>query len=166
MIKHIFPIALVVVAIVLGAVYLTKGPEPEYAQNQDNTQTSEILASTMVIATTTSQSNTQPKSVSTESTPPPSQPSVVIPPDQPKPPAAAGYTMEKIALHADASSCWTAIGGKVYDLTSWVKQHPGGSRAILSLCGHDGTNAFQNEHGGKARPERELATFFIGDLSS
>ena len=67
-------------------------------------------------------------------------------------------------MHKDATSCWTAINGKVYDVTSWINQHPGGRDAILSLCGTDGSAAFNGQHGGQARPAQELATFNIGIL--
>jgi len=74
--------------------------------------------------------------------------------------------MAQVAAHNSASSCWTAINGKVYNLTAWIDQHPGGPEAILSLCGTDGTAAFEAQHGGQARPEAELANFYVGPLSS
>lgn len=75
------------------------------------------------------------------------------------------YTTADVATHADQTSCWTIIDDKVYDLTRWIPQHPGGEGAILSLCGHDGSAAFHGQHGYAARQEQILATFFIGTLS-
>lgn len=80
--------------------------------------------------------------------------------------SASGYTLAEVAKHADASSCFAAINGKVYDLTSWINQHPGGAERILSICGTDGSAAFNNQHGGQGRPERELANFYIGALAN
>ena len=74
------------------------------------------------------------------------------------------YALLEIKSHFDKISCWTTIGGKVYDLTLWISQHPGGESAILSICGKDGTSAFMGKHGGQSRPEQELAKFFIGNL--
>ena len=74
------------------------------------------------------------------------------------------YTLSTVANHNSATSCWTTIGGNVYNLTSWINQHPGGRQAILSLCGKDGTQAFNNQHGGQARPATELKSFLIGTL--
>ena len=74
------------------------------------------------------------------------------------------YSLSDVSSHNSASSCWTAISGKVYDLTAWINQHPGGQRAILSICGVDGTQAFLGQHAGQRRPEQELAQFSIGDL--
>jgi cytochrome b involved in lipid metabolism len=74
--------------------------------------------------------------------------------------------MTDVAKHNSSSSCWTAINGKVYDVTDWINQHPGGQQAILSICGIDGSAAFNNQHGGQSRPANELAASYIGDLSS
>lgn len=79
-------------------------------------------------------------------------------------PAGGSYTLTDVAAHASASSCWTAINGKVYDVTAWISQHPGGQRAILGLCGKDGSAAFNGQHGGQGRPAAELRQFLIGTL--
>lgn len=72
--------------------------------------------------------------------------------------ASSGYTLADVAKHASQSSCWSAINGTVYDLTSWISKHPGGESAILSICGKDGSAAFNNQHGGQRKPEQELAS--------
>ncbi len=76
----------------------------------------------------------------------------------------ATYTLMQVAAHKDASSCWTTINGAVYDVTPWISAHPGGASAILSLCGTDGSVAFNEQHGGKSRPANELAAYKIGAL--
>ncbi len=80
--------------------------------------------------------------------------------------AASPYTMAAVAKHNNETSCWSAINSKVYDLTSWISQHPGGSKQILSICGKDGSATFNGQHEGERRPENELAGFLLGDLSS
>jgi cytochrome b involved in lipid metabolism len=79
--------------------------------------------------------------------------------------APGTYTMADVALHNSAASCWSAINGGVYDLTSWINQHPGGQGTILSICGIDGSSAFNNQHGGQRRPASELTGFQIGTLT-
>jgi uncharacterized membrane protein len=76
----------------------------------------------------------------------------------------ATYTMAQVATRDTASDCWVAIDGNVYDLTSWVAQHPGGAAAITGLCGTDGTAAFQGQHSGQSGPERSLSSFLVGAL--
>lgn len=78
----------------------------------------------------------------------------------------SAYTMADVAAHKDASSCWTAIRGSVYDVTTWISKHPGGRDAILKLCGKDGTTAFVGQHGDAKQQNDMLATFKIGTLSS
>ncbi len=78
--------------------------------------------------------------------------------------ATTTYSSAQVATHNSQASCWTSINGGVYDVTAWILKHPGGSRAILSLCGKDGSSAFNDQHGGERRPEAELASFKIGVL--
>ena len=77
----------------------------------------------------------------------------------------ASYTMAQVATANSKAKCWTAISGKVYNLTDWIAQHPGGEGAILSICGKDGTAAFNARHGGQGRPAQELKSFLIGTLN-
>lgn len=74
------------------------------------------------------------------------------------------YTAAEVALHTSTQNCWSIVNGKVYDLTSWISRHPGGSGAIKQMCGIDGSAGFNGQHGGQGRPEQELASFYIGVL--
>src|SRR4051812_31804730 len=74
------------------------------------------------------------------------------------------YTLDEVSKHPNATSCWSAINGGVYDLTDWIAKHPGGSEAILSICGKDGSEAFNAQHGGQQKQADILATFKIGEL--
>ncbi len=78
---------------------------------------------------------------------------------------ASTYSLEEVVQHATSGDCWTAINGQVYDVTDWIGQHPGGPQSILQLCGTDGSALFDNKHGGQARPQQELDSFLIGNLS-
>jgi cell division septation protein DedD len=101
-------------------------------------------------------------------TPTPTPTRVVTPSPTPTPtPAAttAGYTMAQVRANNTARSCWTAIDGVVYDLTRWISNHPGGSSAILFLCGTDGTNAFNAQHQNQARPAVRLDSYRLGPLN-
>lgn len=52
----------------------------------------------------------------------------------------------EIASHASRKSCWAIINGSVYDLTSFLGSHPGGSSIILKYAGQDATHAFESIH--------------------
>ena len=91
---------------------------------------------------------------------------VVTPTPTPTPtPTVAGYTMAQVRANNTARSCWTAIDGFVYDLTRWISSHPGGSGAILFLCGTDGTNAFKAQHENHSRPAIRLDGYKLGPLN-
>ncbi|MCL5774642.1 MAG: cytochrome b5 domain-containing protein [Patescibacteria group bacterium] len=76
----------------------------------------------------------------------------------------ATYTLAQVQSADSAQKCWTAINGNVYDLTKWIDQHPGGDKNILKICGKDGTQAFEKQHGGQSKPEQTLKGFQIGIL--
>lgn len=80
-------------------------------------------------------------------------------------PTPSGITYAQIAMHNSRSSCWSAINGSVYDLTSWIPNHPGGENTILSICGKDGSGAYSNQHGDSSRVARILVGFKIGNLA-
>lgn len=75
-----------------------------------------------------------------------------------------GYTLAEVSERDSAAECWVAIDGGVYDLTDWIRSHPGGSGAILSLCGTDGTASFSSRHGGQARPASTLDGYYLAPL--
>lgn len=80
-------------------------------------------------------------------------------------PKPVGITLEQVRQNNSSSKCWTVINGMVYDLTSWISAHPGGSSPIRSLCGTDGTSAFTGMHGNQTRPERTLDSYKLGPLA-
>lgn len=76
------------------------------------------------------------------------------------------YTQAQVATHNVSKDCWAIIQGNVYDLTSWIAQHPGGKAAILTICGKDGTSAFEGQHAGNGQVQNLLATFKVGTIAS
>ena len=43
-------------------------------------------------------------------------------------------------------SCWVCIGGRAYDATDFLQDHPGGQRALLMYAGMDATEEFDLIH--------------------
>lgn len=70
----------------------------------------------------------------------------------------------EVASHNSGADCWTSINGNVYDLTSWIVEHPGGEGAILQLCGTDGSDEFDATHGNSPQAKNALTNFQIGTL--
>ena len=77
----------------------------------------------------------------------------------------SGYTMAMVAANNSSSSCWSVIRNDVYDLTSWIGSHPGGSNAILGICGRESTSTFDARHSGQGAPESALKSYLLGPLA-
>lgn len=60
------------------------------------------------------------------------------------------YTLQQVAQHNHAGDCWIALQGHVYNITTWIDQHPGGREVLLSIAGTDATQHFLTAHGPKA----------------
>ncbi len=73
-------------------------------------------------------------------------------------------SVENVALNDSEASCWTIVGGNVYDLTDWISSHPGGASRILGLCGIDGTSQFEGQHGGSSSVEGTLESYLLGPI--
>lgn len=78
---------------------------------------------------------------------------------------STGIPLTEVAMHNTPEDCWSVVDGKVYDLTKFVNQHPGGSERIAQICGRDGTSAFNGEHRGQDVPLSTLSNYLIGDLA-
>jgi uncharacterized membrane protein len=81
-------------------------------------------------------------------------------------PDPEALTAEVVSQHATADDCWTIIDGNVYDMTSFLARHPGGSAAITALCGGDGTSEFGGQHGSASAPNAQLESLKIGVLAT
>lgn len=51
--------------------------------------------------------------------------------------------MQEISKHNKKTDCWMLISGKVYDVTSYFGQHPGGDSMMAPTCGTDATDAYK-----------------------
>lgn len=70
------------------------------------------------------------------------------------------YTTEEVAAHNNESDCWMILDGKVYDVTNYANEHPGGG-SMLRGCGMDATQMF-SQHSNNAW--KLLDQFYIGDV--
>jgi cytochrome b5 len=57
------------------------------------------------------------------------------------------YTAEDVAQHHSETDCWLIIGAdgakKVYDVTAFLEDHPGGPELLLDLGGQDVQDEFE-----------------------
>jgi len=80
--------------------------------------------------------------------------------------AATTYTAQQVATHNTAADCWTIVNNNVYNITSYITSHPGGQGTISSICGKDGTAAFDAQHSGSSAALSALASLQIGTLAT
>jgi cytochrome b involved in lipid metabolism len=76
------------------------------------------------------------------------------------------YTFDEVAEHNTSGNCWTIIDNGVYNLTSFIRNHPGGSASISKLCGIDGSEIFNSQHGGGEAQIDILFGLRIGTLGA
>lgn len=70
--------------------------------------------------------------------------------------------MEEIARHNTPKDAWIVVDGKVYDVTKYVDEHPGGE-AILNNVGSDSSIGFKGpQHPPTVWEVIEL--YYIGDV--
>ncbi|CAL5428660.1 unnamed protein product [Camellia sinensis] len=92
------------------------------------------------------------------------------------------YTMREASQHNTKDDCWVVIDGKieieaeenyahqqqqrtllVYDVSTYLDEHPGGDDVMVAATGKDATDEF--EDAGHSKSARELMeTFCIGEL--
>lgn len=76
------------------------------------------------------------------------------------------YTWEEVAKHNTPQSSWVSIEGKVYDVTKWIDNHPGGKEYINLAAGRDITYLFDSYHPFTDKPTEILKKFEIGTLKT
>ncbi|KAJ5536018.1 Cytochrome b5 [Penicillium frequentans] len=75
------------------------------------------------------------------------------------------YTLEEVQKHNKADDLWIVLHNKIYDITKYIEDHPGGSAILIEVAGTDATEAFEETgHSDEARDE--LARYYVGDLPS
>lgn len=157
---------------VLGAgcsnAVTTPAPAIPPANDARSSETPILVTPVLNSPSPTSSSVTPPATITSPVKPTTTSPTPTAPTPPPAtPPTTSGlrtYTMAEVGAANNAQKCWTAINGKVYDVTEWAKKHPGGAPNILKLCGMDGSNFFNGKHGGQENPEKTLTGMQIGVL--
>lgn len=90
----------------------------------------------------------------------------IVAPFRPKPTKALReYTLREVSSHCGEDCAWVIIDERVYDVTKFVKTHPGGKGPLLNLAGCDATDAFENYHSAKVYA-RMLPAFLIGKMAA
>lgn len=72
------------------------------------------------------------------------------------------YTLEEVKKHNKKTDAWLIINNKVYNVTSWINNHPGGL-IIMKGVGKDASTLYKKfKHSKNA--DNILKKFYIGEL--
>ncbi|KAJ6850079.1 cytochrome b5-like [Iris pallida] len=74
-------------------------------------------------------------------------------------------TLEDVAKHNSKEDCWLIIGGKVYDVTKFLDDHPGGDDVLLSATGKDATDDFEDV-GHSTTARAMMDEYFVGEIDA
>ncbi|CUA75857.1 Cytochrome b5 reductase 4 [Rhizoctonia solani] len=55
-------------------------------------------------------------------------------------------TPSMLKEHRSRDDAWSAFGGKVYNITSYLPYHPGGEKELMRVAGRDGSKLFATTH--------------------
>jgi len=81
--------------------------------------------------------------------------------------SAIALTQSEVAKHSTANDCWIIVNAGIYQVTSYIQIHPGGSNEIIRYCGKDATQAFETKDGQgthSSRANSDLTSLKLGDL--
>ncbi|XP_060041211.1 cytochrome b5 type B isoform X2 [Erinaceus europaeus] len=73
------------------------------------------------------------------------------------------YRLEEVAKRNSSKEIWLVIHGRVYDITPFLNEHPGGEEVLLEQAGADASESFEDV--GHSIDAREmLKQYYIGDV--
>ncbi|XP_065875844.1 cytochrome b5 [Euphorbia lathyris] len=75
------------------------------------------------------------------------------------------YTLSEVSDHNTPKDCWLVIDGKVYDVTKFLEDHPGGDEVLLSATGKDATDDFEDV-GHSSSAKAMMDEFYVGEIDS
>lgn len=107
-----------------------------------------IIPAEVVVTETITQPITEVKPII--NVPPVVQPVVIV------------YNNGEVAKHNSVTDCWVIIESKIYNVTSFIPNHPGGPEKIIRNCGKDATSIFNLKHSPDKK--QNLTSFYVADL--
>ena len=74
-------------------------------------------------------------------------------------------SMDEVSKHNTKEDCWLVFHNKVYNLSNWLSQHPGGIDIIAEHAGKDATLIFETIH-SKGMLITLPKSCYIGDIDT
>ncbi|XP_055302035.1 cytochrome b5-like [Sitodiplosis mosellana] len=73
------------------------------------------------------------------------------------------FTYAQVREHNEAADLWLIIDEKVYDVTKFLNEHPGGEEVLIDAGGKDATKEF-NDVGHSEAAIEQLETYLVGEI--
>ncbi|CAA7405049.1 unnamed protein product [Spirodela intermedia] len=77
----------------------------------------------------------------------------------------AVFTLADVSKHNTREDCWLLINDKVYDVTKFLDDHPGGDEVLVTATGKDATNDFEDV-GHSTTARAMLDEYFVGNINT
>ncbi|KAL5711770.1 hypothetical protein ACHQM5_014012 [Ranunculus cassubicifolius] len=75
------------------------------------------------------------------------------------------FTLSQVSEHNNSKDCWLVIHGKVYDVTKFLEDHPGGDEVLLTATGKDATEDFEDV-GHSTTARAMLEEYHVGEIDT
>ncbi|PIA40958.1 hypothetical protein AQUCO_02300020v1 [Aquilegia coerulea] len=75
------------------------------------------------------------------------------------------FTLAEVSKHNNSKDCWLVINNKVYDVTKFMDDHPGGDLALLSATGKDATDDFKDV-GHSSSAMAIMDEYYVGEFAT
>ncbi|KAK9910117.1 hypothetical protein M0R45_034092 [Rubus argutus] len=75
------------------------------------------------------------------------------------------YHFDEVAQHKYKKDCWIIVSGKVYDVTSFLEEHPGGDEVLLLAADRDATDDF-NDVGHSDSAREMMEKYYVGEVDT
>lgn len=72
-------------------------------------------------------------------------------------------TLNEVSNHDSYDNCWIVVYDRIYDVTDFIKTHPGGEHVIMDHSGRDATLAF-HDTGHSQLAIEQMHRYLIGEL--
>ena len=73
------------------------------------------------------------------------------------------YNLSEVSNHCSPDDCWLVIFDRVYNVTSFLQEHPGGEYIMMEFAGRDATIPFRSTRHGRDSYQM-LSNYLIGIL--
>uniref|UniRef100_A0A182J039 Uncharacterized protein n=1 Tax=Anopheles atroparvus TaxID=41427 RepID=A0A182J039_ANOAO len=73
------------------------------------------------------------------------------------------YSLADVASHNKPNDLWMIIHDKVYDVTKFLQEHPGGEEVLIEVAGKEASSEF-DDVGHSTDAKESMKKFLIGEV--